>query len=176
MKVINLFAGPGAGKSTTAAGVFYIMKNMDLNVELVSEYAKDLTWEGRHNILEDQLYILAKQNRRLRRLKGQVDYVITDSPLQLCKFYGRFFADTPFYLPLMVDEVWRSYDNKSYFLERGDRRYMQVGRNQSHEEALEFDESIRDMLDESCIEYTAVDASKDAVSAIIQNLFPHANN
>jgi ATP:corrinoid adenosyltransferase len=67
MKVINIFAGPCAGKSTTAAGLFYLMKVSGYNVELVTEYAKDMTWEGRHNILGDQLYILAKQNRRLER-------------------------------------------------------------------------------------------------------------
>lgn len=176
MKVINLFAGPGAGKSTTAAGLFYIMKNMNLNVELVSEYAKDLTWEGRHNILEDQLYILAKQNRRLKRLKGQVDYVITDSPLLLCKFYGGFFSETPFYLPLIVNEVWHTYENTSYFLERGSRRYMKVGRNQSHEEAIKFDVQIKDMLNESAVSYTEIDASKDAVGDIIKDLFPNALN
>lgn len=176
MKVINLFAGPGAGKSTTAAGLFYIMKNMNLNVELVSEYAKDLTWEGRHTILEDQLYILAKQNHRLRRLVGQVDWVITDSPLLLCKFYGSFFAHTSQYLPLIVEDIWRGYDNVSYFLERGDRRYMQVGRNQTHEEAKEYDDKIRSVLDATGVEYTPVDASKDAVGAIIEDLFSNAIN
>jgi len=30
MKVINLFAGPGAGKSTTAAGLFYYMKKLGM--------------------------------------------------------------------------------------------------------------------------------------------------
>jgi dephospho-CoA kinase len=34
MRVINLAAGPGAGKSTTAAGLFNIMKLKGLKVEL----------------------------------------------------------------------------------------------------------------------------------------------
>jgi ATP:corrinoid adenosyltransferase len=54
MKVINLWAGPGAGKSTTASGLFYLMKTADMQVELVTEYAKDMTWEGRHEVLQDR--------------------------------------------------------------------------------------------------------------------------
>lgn len=55
MKVINLFGGPGSGKSTLAAGLFERMKIQGLSVELVTEYAKDMVWERRGNILDDQL-------------------------------------------------------------------------------------------------------------------------
>lgn len=37
LKVINLIAGPGAGKSTTAAGVFSRLKFNDINCELVTD-------------------------------------------------------------------------------------------------------------------------------------------
>lgn len=47
MKVINLFGGPGIGKSTLAAGLFEHMKIAGFNVELVNEYAKDMVWEQR---------------------------------------------------------------------------------------------------------------------------------
>ena len=65
------------------------MKLEGLNVELVTEYAKDMTWEGRGNILEDQLYMLAKQNRRLSRLQDKVDFAMTDSPLFLGLAYSK---------------------------------------------------------------------------------------
>ena len=68
MKVINLFGGPGVGKSTTASGLFYEMKKARLEVELVTEYAKDAVWEGRTSLLDDQIYIFAKQQRRISRL------------------------------------------------------------------------------------------------------------
>lgn len=41
MKVINLFAGPGSGKSTTCAGVFSKLKLAGVNCEMALEYAKD---------------------------------------------------------------------------------------------------------------------------------------
>ena len=73
MRVINILAEPSAGKSTTAAGLFYKMKQDGLRVELVNEYAKDAVWDNRQDILADQLYMLAKQNRKLERLRDKVD-------------------------------------------------------------------------------------------------------
>ena len=90
MKVLNIWGGPGIGKSTTAAGLFYEMKKLGLNVELVQEYAKDAVWEKRHNILDDQIYIFAKQQRRIARLaEHNIDWVITDSPIPLGLVYLR---------------------------------------------------------------------------------------
>ena len=43
--VINLFGGPGCGKSTIAAELFAILKKQGYEVELVTEYAKDKVWE-----------------------------------------------------------------------------------------------------------------------------------
>ena len=53
MKVINLFAGPGTGKSTTAAGLFYKMKSKGYMVELVTEFAKDLVYQESFFRLKD---------------------------------------------------------------------------------------------------------------------------
>lgn len=43
--VINLFGGPGSGKSTGAAYIFSQLKMKGINCELITEYAKDKTWE-----------------------------------------------------------------------------------------------------------------------------------
>ena len=77
---INLFGGPGTGKSTIAAGIFSAMKHSHMRAELLQEYAKDLTY-GKDGVkLSDQLYVLGKQHHKLFRLRDQVDYVIHDSP------------------------------------------------------------------------------------------------
>ena len=41
LKVINLYGGPGTGKSTTAAALFALIKREGYNVELVTEFAID---------------------------------------------------------------------------------------------------------------------------------------
>lgn len=145
-QVINLYAGAGAGKSTTAAGLFYKMKSDMMSVELVSEYAKQLTWDDRHNVLtQDQLYILAKQHRKMLILKDKVDYIITDSPLLLSliykpKHYPKSFDDLVWYL-------YNQFENINIFLPRT-KPYVTVGRNQTEEQAKEIDLRVYEKFDQ----------------------------
>lgn len=144
MKVINLWGGPGSGKSTSAAGLFYLMKSEGISVELVTEVPKDYVWEKRFETLKDQLYVTAKQNHRLERLRGQVDWVITDSPLLM----GIAYCD-PNYLngayKKMIEELWNTYDNESFFINRT-KEYATFGRNQTLSEAIEIDEKLREIV------------------------------
>ena len=78
MIIINLFAGPGSGKSTTCAGLFSKLKLAGINCEMVLEYAKELVWENNLETLDDQIYIFAEQLHRINRLKNKVDVIITD--------------------------------------------------------------------------------------------------
>lgn len=146
MKVINLFGGPGVGKSTIAADLFAIMKREGHNVELVNEYAKEVTWEGHFSYLDDEFYVLAHQNRRLVRLKGKVDYVITDSPILLGLAYtpSDYY---PQYFSMFIHEVWNSYTNINIVLEREHSSYIEAGRNQKYEEALIKDKMMIDLLE-----------------------------
>ena len=146
-KIINFFAGPGTGKSTTAAGLFHKMKMDGENVELVTEYAKDMVWEGRYSVLEDQLYIFAKQNRRIARLIGKVDYIITDSPILLGLAYsGGSWGDC--ILKNLIQHTFEQYDNINFFLKRDTSKYTGVGRMQTLEEAIEKDVMILSLLKE----------------------------
>ena len=87
MIVINLWGAPGCGKSTAAAFLFSRLKSLGVNVELVTEFAKDLTWEERNEALKNQLYVSGIQSFRISRLDGRVDVVITDSPVPSGIFY-----------------------------------------------------------------------------------------
>lgn len=81
--IINLWAGPGAGKSTTAAEVFARLKKAGYIVELVREYVKDWAWQGRTPGPWDDVYLTAKQLQAESILYGKVDYIVTDSPVGL---------------------------------------------------------------------------------------------
>jgi ABC-type amino acid transport substrate-binding protein len=167
-KIANLWAGPGTGKSTTAADVFAEMKWQGFEVELVTEYAKDLVWEGHHNIFEDQFYISAQQNRRMERLVGKVDYIITDCPLMLCEVYM-----DPGYpremLPAML-AVFNRYDNFNVVLNRK-KAYNPNGRNQDENGARVIDRSIREMLERNNIPvHLEVDGVKGNKYQIIEAL------
>lgn len=132
-KIINLFAGPGAGKSTTKAGLFFEMKLRGYRVEVVEEFAKELTYEGDWGTMENEMFMLAEQDRRQRRLLGKVDYVITDSPLLKSVFYVRGVYDSPAYKE-HVARLFDSYDNFNIWVNRT-KPYATYGRTQTEKQA-----------------------------------------
>ena len=183
MLVINIFGGPGVGKSTLAAEVFAHFKKNKLNVELVTEYAKDLVWEERNNILKDQLYILAKQNRRLERLRNKgIDVVVTDSPLLLGKIYFDLYnfndinniSKKDSLLRELIIETFLSYNNMNVLLSRNkDFEYQTTGRVQKNvEEAILLDKRIRKEVKEVCSENSIVEfeAGSDTLYATIPEM------
>ena len=89
MNVINLFGEPGAGKSTGAAYIYSQLKMRGINVELVTEYAKDKVWEENTVVFKNQAYIFGKQFYRISRCEDKVDIIITDSPLPLSIIYNQ---------------------------------------------------------------------------------------
>ncbi len=153
--VVNLFGGPGSGKSTSAAGLFYKLKLAGVNAELVSEYAKERTWLKDFVTLKHQLYVTSKQFIRQSMSSGQVDVIITDSPLLLgCIYRGngctKSFDD-------FILEVYHEFDNYNVFLKRDwSGRYLKVGRNQTKKQAKAVDESMRKFLDKHDIPFDEV--------------------
>lgn len=143
LKVISVFAGPGAGKSTTAAALFARMKKERFNVELVAEYAKDLTWEQSFGKLSNQLHVLAEQNYRLARLEGKVEYAVTDSPLPLSLIYCK--PEDAKWATDLVCHLWLEYANLPFILKRTSLPFQQLGRNQNFEEAKALDERIYEL-------------------------------
>jgi hypothetical protein len=167
MKVINLWAGPGAGKSTTAAGLFYLLKLEGKKVELVTEFAKDLVYAGRS--LDDQLYILAKQNQRLTRLSGVVDYAITDSPLPLSVLYAKRPFDEEWFRKAAFG-IYHTYDNVDFVVERL-KPYQTYGRVQSSvEQAKEIDEAVESLLFFNNIPFTKIPGDATGPGAIAKQL------
>jgi hypothetical protein len=144
MLVVNLFAGPGAGKSTGAAYIFSRLKMAGVNCELVTEFAKNLVWNERMREFQDQNYIFAKQNHKLFALEGKVDVAIVDSPLLLNLIYGeKNHCPQCFY-----DLVWHThyqYRNLNVFVERI-KPYVPVGRIQDANEARKIDGRILSIL------------------------------
>lgn len=140
--MVNLYGGPGSGKSTVAASVFCNLKDEGLSAELVTEYAKDVTWEESFKKLSNQLYIFAKQQNRLWRVGSKVDIIITDSPLLLSLIYGKDTSDT--FRKLVKEEVDK-YNTIDIFLKRT-KKYSPIGRSQTEEEAKDIDIMIKDTL------------------------------
>ncbi|RKZ10843.1 hypothetical protein DRQ25_01675 [Candidatus Fermentibacteria bacterium] len=166
--VINLYGGPGAGKSTTAAGVFSLLKLHAVSTELVTEYAKDLTWENRMKTLDNQYYVFGKQHHRLFRLVDQVDVIITDSPILLSLIYG----DTHAEFKDAVVACFKEFNNVNYIIRRT-KAYVSAGRNQTFEEAKEVDNVTRRILGSNDLPYAVVPGEYGGINQVAQELLEY---
>lgn len=150
MIVINLLGGPGIGKSTQAADVFSILKKKGFNCELITEYAKDMTWQESFKVMTNQLYVFAKQHQKLFRVSDKVDIAVTDSPLITSLFY---LVEENQPLKDLILLEYNKYTNFTYLLRR-ETEYQQVGRYQDLNGAIEVDKTISTILEKYSIRYS----------------------
>jgi adenylate kinase family enzyme len=163
-KIINLFGGPGSGKSTTAAGLFHRMKLAGYKVELVTEFAKQLTYQKRYAVLaNNQAYVHAKQLHYLDTVVGQVDYIITDSPTLLSVVYAK--DSYPHSFKQFVIDIFNLYDNLNVAIKRV-KEYQPYGRSQTLVEAQEIDDKIYKTLIFYKIPFIVVEGNENAVNQI----------
>lgn len=169
-KVINLYGGPGTGKSTTAAAVFANLKFHGVNCEYVQEYAKDKAWEfgknhaGVPKVFQAQEFIFGKQHFRLRRVASEVDVVITDCPILL----GLIYMPEDFPIPSLrpaIREAYEMYDNLNIFLVRN-KPYNPKGRFQDEDGAKALDNDVKNMLEAQKLEYHVVEAGIGSIDVI----------
>ena len=164
MLIVNLFGAPGAGKSTLAAYIFSKLKMAGVNAELVTEFAKDKTWENNQKALANQVYVFGKQLYRITRCQDDVDVIVTDSPLLLSVIYnhsdilGEDFNN-------LVYKVFSSYDNANYFINRV-KKYNPKGRNQTEKESDEIATEVKEMLSKYGVDYTEADGILESADVI----------
>lgn len=167
MIVINLFGAPGAGKSTGAAYIFSELKLAGVNAELVTEFAKDKVWEDSKGVFKSQPYIFGKQNFRLERLREKVDVVVTDSPIFLSILYNNQ-KEFKYFEPF-VKEVFDSYNNHNYFVNRV-KPYNPKGRFQTSDESDEIAKELTDLLKDWDIDFVAIEGNKEGYNKIVSEI------
>ena len=162
--VVNFFGGPwlSSGKSTLTADVFAQLKWADVNCEMALEFIKESVWEDRRKVFNDQLYVFGQQHYRLHRLLGEVDVILTDSPLVLSCIY-KPEGLSPLFDDMALD-VFNSFNNVNFFVERY-KLYNPKGRLQTQEEAIIKDQEIRNYMD-GRIKYTNVKGNHDSAEYI----------
>ena len=167
---INLYAGPGAGKSTTAALVFGKLKLLGCSVELVNEYIKAWAYEKRKLESFDQVYIFAKQQRLEDRvLRAGVTMIVSDSPLYLQCMYARKYGSTGWQeLCQLAKKFDEQYSALNIFLKRHDGQYDHSGRYQNYEEAVKVDQEILQFLNDYSIPF--VTAENDPQEIVVMAL------
>ncbi len=169
---INLFGGPGIGKSTLCAMIFSDLKTRGIDCEMALEYAKDVIWEESFRKLSNQIYIFGKQHNRLHRLNGKVDVVITDSPLLNSIIYDD--SQNPQLKELILTE-FKKLNTLNFFIDRG-FEYIQNGRIQDSEQALQKDIDYKHLVDENDIQYKHVKIGNKSVSIIMEEILTKLRN
>jgi len=145
---INIFGGPGCGKSTASAFVFSNLKSGGYEVELVDEHVKSWAYENRKINSFDQSYLFARQMRKeFLVLNNSNNCIITDSPIIMSVCYAMRYGFKKWgCLQEIATEFESEYPSINIFLKRENCKYEQEGRYENFEEAVFMDETIIDYL------------------------------
>lgn len=173
--IFNLYGGPGTGKSTSAAFLYYLLKSRGTNSELVREYVKEWAWEGRQFGIFDQIYFLGKQVRKESMLYGKVDYIVTDSPIMLNAYYGSKHCSPAIgsSIATLVTSFYKQAEEEGHrhvhiMLQRS-KDYNPAGRYQTEDQARFIDADMGRFLDEYKIPYQTSKTDHDSLSSILNN-------
>lgn len=172
--IVNLFAGAGAGKTTCAWEIASELKKRGIETEYVSEYAKELVWDNNMEMLdgslEHQQILYHEQKRRIDRLIGKVDVVVTDSPTLLSIMYLK--EPNEEFAKKAVEE-YKQNQNFNLFINR-DKEYQQTGRIHSLQESKAVDNKIKQFLKSNNIYFGTYYHS--TVNVLVDNIVKNLNN
>lgn len=166
MLVVNLFGGPGAGKTTTGLGVTHALKKVGVDAEFVPEYARELVFEGTLSRTPQEDIMREQSHRLLRLFYSRVPVAVTDSPLLMQKAYA------PEYLWPMLDALSSTpgFCNQNYFIKNPRTgHHSMVGRAHTQSEARELDGKIKQILADSGQVFREVSKS-EATTRIVADL------
>lgn len=158
--VINLFGGSGIGKSTSAAKLYFEMKTLGYDVEIVREYIKEWIQEGKNVGHFGQIIAYGEQVRRQTVLYNSVEYIITDSPLLLNPIYQKhYFKHDPIkeqalYDYKLTEDLGIKHIN---LLLTRKTVFNPKDRFETEEQAKLMDFKIKCFLEENKIPYTQID-------------------
>ena len=143
--LVNLYAGPGAGKSTGAAYIFAKLKMAGVDCEYVSEYAKDRVWQ------DDQFPLK--------------HVIVTDSPIAI----GAMYTDEKPYQDVCIYEAKKYKNTYNLFVNRF-KPYNPNGRNQTEEEAKAIDKRIKAFLTDNDLEFKEINGTEEGYNAIVKDI------
>jgi hypothetical protein len=175
-KIINLFGGPGIGKSSIAAGLTYKLKKKHISCDAPYEFPKVLAWDKNKEAIGDQLYVVANQHRGIAKSYGKVKYIIVDSPILLSLVYKNYYNNSETYpaklygkeFDNMVLSIFNQYDNLNIVLKRNtEGEHNDAERYQGLTESIELDNLIKYSLDTHNIPYIEVMVDDNTVNNIM---------
>jgi hypothetical protein len=146
--VVNLHGGSGTGKTPMAAGIFFELKALGINVALRQR--------ADYEPSDDQIYIFGNEYHRLRSLLGRVEIILTDCPLLLSPVYDKEHRST---LEKLVLEEHNKMWTYNVFLKR-----------KKNVKSTDADVAIINLLDKYDIAYEVFEATAGGKDAIVKKI------
>jgi DNA replication protein DnaC len=165
--VVNIFGGPGSGKSILCASTFSELKWKHITAEMALEYVKDEVWEENRNAISNQLFIFGNQHQRIHRLLDKVDVIIVDSPLLLSILYDKEKNEN---FKNYIIEKFNSYRNLNIFLDRNNEEFETKGRLHNLEQSIEKDNEMLQILEDNNINYFKYKMEKKSIDKLVEHI------
>ncbi|AUL78422.3 hypothetical protein QJ856_gp0395 [Tupanvirus deep ocean] len=169
--VINIIGQPGSGKTCLAALLFAHLKMKGYVVEYASEYAKTLIWQEKFDELNNQYHVTNSQYKLFKSMIGKVEFIITDGPVIHGLYYNRYNRDNVsdiFKTNEFILQCFSEFNNINIFLERGDFKYEQAGRQQTESEANLVGIILKKLLNDYGIDYKIFKLDGTDTSAVVE--------
>lgn len=142
--IINMFGGPGRGKSTYAYLLAGLLKLNNYKAELVVEFVKFSAYKKAGFDIQDQLYLTTRYNHFFEILNKQVDVIVTDSSLLHSLAYADDINQNKTEIDLAT-ALYNKWDNVGFVIPRK-ATYLEYGRSQTKEEAVQLDKKIFELI------------------------------
>lgn len=169
--VVNIFGGPGAGKSILMAHLFAHLKRKSISTEMALEFAKEVVWQQPEaRILNNQIFVFGEQHNRIHRLLGKVDVIITDAPIINSILYD---PDNNEDFHSLVLTEHNKLNSVNILCERTRPYEGGEGRIQDEAGAIEVDKRIRSILLEEGITFYTTSAAEGSLEKITEIIFKH---
>lgn len=167
--IINLFGGPGIGKTTLAARMFFELKTRGVEAACPEEYAKIALWQGRDYLLDNQLILLGRTWDAVTSLSTKVDVIVLDSPVLLCSHYAGD-REPPYFHDTVLD-FHRRHDRLNLLLSRNpESQYSTNGRRETSQQAIGMDRKIQSLLETAGETYTHLGLDGAAIESLVDEV------
>ena len=155
---VNVFGGPGSGKSTMAYAVAAELKARGYTAECVGEVIKDCIYDAARGddeakrlldgSVESQEELYRRQSAREHRLDGLVQFVVTDSPsvLGLAYLAGDADEDRAARLAMLAQDEFDAQASVNVIVAR-DGAYDPRARLHDEAEAARLDADVRSLVE-----------------------------
>ena len=164
--IVNIYGGPGSGKSTRANYIASALKLEGIPCEVCPEFAKEEIHRGMPENLKDQKYIFGNQQHILKKLSEIYPIIINDGALLNCIVYD-LSGDKRFHD--IIYDTYLDYTNLDYFLKRDNNvKFVQEGRVHNLEESIQKDREILNTLNDYNVNYKII--NREDRDTILNNI------